>query len=187
MPSQATPKWSTVKPKLVALSGTELIQLVQALFELSTDNKLLITTKIAPEEIPLGTIESYREKIVRQFFPKRGIGKLNLRDAKKAISDYRKATSDLGGSLDLMLTYVEQGTEFTNQFGDISEAFYLSLETMLEEISKTLRSGAGRSYYRLFLPRLQSLREDASPIGWGYPDTVNEILDELEADFNREK
>jgi len=30
---------------------------------------------------------------------------------------YRKATGNLAGTLDLMLTYVENGTEFTRQFG----------------------------------------------------------------------
>ena len=47
-----------------------------------------------------------------QFHPKHGYGKLQLSVARKAIAGYHKATGDLGGTLDLMLTDVEAGTDF---------------------------------------------------------------------------
>ena len=41
-----------------------------------------------------------------------------------------KATFDLAGTVDLMLTYVESGTDFTNQFGDaLGTATSTSLST----------------------------------------------------------
>ena len=39
-----------------------------------------------------------------QFFPARGIGKLKLGEARKAIRDYRKATGDLSGTAELLMT-----------------------------------------------------------------------------------
>ncbi len=39
-------------------------------------------------------LEKYRGRIVDQFFPARGFGKLKLGEARKAIRDYRKATGN---------------------------------------------------------------------------------------------
>jgi hypothetical protein len=36
-------------------------------------------------------LDKYRKRIVEQFFPKRGEGKLDLRSARRIIRDYRKA------------------------------------------------------------------------------------------------
>ena len=46
---------------------------------------------------------------MEQFLPKRGEGKLDLRAARRTIRDYCKATFDLAGMVDLMLTYVKSG------------------------------------------------------------------------------
>ncbi len=74
-----------------------------------------------------------------QFFPARGIGKLKLGEARKAIRDYRKATGDLSGTAELLMTYVENGTRFTREFGDIDERFYSSVESALDELAALLR------------------------------------------------
>lgn len=65
-------------------------------------------------------LETYRSKIVEQFFPKRGVGKLKLGEARKAIRDYRKATGNIPGTAELLMTYVENGAEFTHQYGATS-------------------------------------------------------------------
>ena len=185
MSAASQPKWSTVKPKLAALSQSELIELVKVLFEQSADNKLCIATRLAPETLGAEAIEPYRELIVKQFFPKRGLGKLNLREARQEIRDYSKATSDTGGTLELMMIYIETGTAFTREYGDISEAFYNSLESVLGELAKILKSREGQPYYRQYAPRLKQLNAETSYIGWGYGDSVEEVVDELEAALSR--
>jgi hypothetical protein len=50
----------------------------------------------------------------------------------------------LARTIDLMLTYVENGTQFTREFGDINEAYYNSLESVLHE----MRSCYGRKIRR---------------------------------------
>ncbi len=74
-----------------------------------------------------------------------------FRDAKSIIAGYRKSTRDLRGTLDLMLTYVERGNAFTNDFGDIDEPFYDALINMLERFATELRnSPARRELYAQF-------------------------------------
>jgi len=74
-------------------------------------------------------LEKYRGKIVEQFCPARGEAKLKLGEARKAIKEYWKATGDVSGKAELLMTYVEQGAEFTCDYGDIDERFYNSLES----------------------------------------------------------
>ena len=179
MPANPQPKWSTIKPRLSSLTQPELIGLIKSLFEQSTDNRLFLTTRLSPEALGAEALEPYRKRIVDQFFPSRGLGKLNLREARQAVRDYRKATSDLAGTLELMLTYVEKGTEFTREYGDINEAFYNSLESVLEEAAQILKAPTAASLYFEFSNRLDDLKTEASHIGWGYGDSVREIVDKL--------
>jgi hypothetical protein len=74
-------------------------------------------------------IDDYKEIIKNEFFPKRGIGKLRLATAKKAISDFKKISTSHEGVIDIMLYYVEQGVQFTEEYGGINERFYISIET----------------------------------------------------------
>jgi hypothetical protein len=123
-----------------------------------------------------------RRKIVQYVYKEtKGIPAMpRFRDAKKVISEYRKATGDLRGTLDLMLTYVERGHAFTNAFGDIDEPFYVALENMLERFAVELRqSPAKYELYELFRSRLMVIRR-TSDIEWGYGDAIRETMDELE-------
>jgi len=69
---------------------------------------------------------------VEQFYPARGEAKLRFSEARKAINDYRKATGNLPGTTELLMTYVERGAEFTHKYGDIDQRFYNSVETALD-------------------------------------------------------
>jgi hypothetical protein len=140
------------------------------------------TIRIQAEEISGPALEKYRRKIVEQFFPMHGMGKLKLGEARKAIRDYRKATCNLTGTIDLMLAYVENGTEFTVQFGDIEASFYNSLESVLNEMTG-LFLGDGKDLYPLFRDRILKLDTHAGDIGWGYGDALRDTVAELEKEL----
>ena len=128
MPESTSVKWPQIKSVLASFDKPELVALLKDLFDHSIESRAFLSARFLAGGVPDAILDKYRKHIVEQFLPKRGDGKLDLRSARRAIRDYRKATSDLAGTVDLMLTYVESGTEFTNQFGDISESFYDSLE-----------------------------------------------------------
>ena len=171
-------KWSDVEKQITAMDRQVLIQLVKELFDASADNHAFFATRFLDATAQADVLESYRKRIVNQFFPARGFGKLGLREARKAITDYRRATSDVVGTLDLMLVYVENGTRFTNEYGDIEESFYNSMESVLSEAAKLAASNPG--LYSQFRDRFIGLRRATYGIGWGYGDAVSEIVDELE-------
>ncbi|MCG8307181.1 MAG: DUF6155 family protein [Cytophagales bacterium] len=87
-----------------------------------------------PDETDI--LNRYKERVQEGFYPKRG-DQLKLSISRKAISDFKKLGTSAGVLADLMLFYVECGVEFTNDFGDINESFYISIETTF---AKTLKS-----------------------------------------------
>ncbi len=172
--------WLPIRRQLNGWSKPALIGLVKDLYDASSGNRDFLQARFGAPEDAGAILEKYREKIVKQFFPKRGFGKLKLAEARRAIRDYRKAAGDLAGTIDLMLTFVENGTEFTLEFGDINEAFYSSLDSVLDEMVILLRT-EGSDLYPRFRDRILCLRDDVDKIGWGYGDSLGEQVDLLEA------
>jgi hypothetical protein len=174
--------WTNVRQNFKDWSKPALLGLVKDLYDASPDNRNFIHARFEAEDGSGDALEKYRRKIIEQFFPARGFGKLRLGEARKAIKDYRKATNNLDGIIELMLTYVENGTEFTCQFGDIDAPFYNSLESVLDELSK-LFLGEGREFYPKFRDRVLKLSTHSGDIGWGYGDFLFDTVKELEAEL----
>ena len=55
----------------------------------------------------------------------RGFGKLRYSAMKKALEDFRKLSNNPESIAELMISHVEYGVEFTNEYGDIDEKFYI--------------------------------------------------------------
>jgi len=121
--------WSSVHQQLTTWDKPALLALLKDLYEIGPENRDFIHARSQTGEGGGKALETYRSKIVEQFFPARGDGKLRLGEARKAIRDYRKATGNLPGTVELLMTYVENGTEFTHEYGDIDERFYNSIES----------------------------------------------------------
>jgi hypothetical protein len=128
-------------------------------------------------------LEIYRQRIVEQFFPKRGFAKLKLAEARKAIRDYKKATGNLEGAIDLLLTYLENGNDFTLQFGDIDERFYDSLCSVMDELASVLKA-QGSDAYEKVADRLAQLSFDADGLGWGYSDHITVVVADLDEELS---
>jgi Family of unknown function (DUF6155) len=117
-------------------------------------------------------VEKYRAIIQREFFPARGFGRARLSIARKAVTDYKKLSPNIPGLVDLMVFYVEMGVRFTNEYGDIDEPFYNSMESMFENALKIIIQ------YQLqdrFQKRCKTIVTDTRPIGWGFHDTLSDL------------
>src|SRR6478609_10526772 len=117
-----------LKKELKKFDKDKLIDLVVDLYKKNKSVKGFFDFYINPNEREL--FEKYRDKVFEAFYPKRGFN-YKLKDGKQAISDFKKLGSSADLLADLMLFYVETGVKFTNDFGDIDEGFYLSLEKNL--------------------------------------------------------
>lgn len=153
----------------------ELIGLVLELAKLRKDNMTWLETRLTgPEELSK-SVEHYKEKIMSGFYDKAGDLEIRLSIARQAISDFRKASKDRESLVDLMIFYVEKGTEVTLIYGDMSDRFYYSMESMYLDVIRLLNNWGDTSLTEKFRPRLEALVTKTESIGWGYHDTLSDI------------
>jgi hypothetical protein len=183
MAKSSKPTWSQIKARIKHWDKAQFTGLIQDLFEHSRDNRDFLAARLLRDSFGEQVLAPYLRRIEAAFYDKRGwpADRLNLKDARSAIREYRRATSDTAGTLELMLAYVETGTQFTREFGDIDEGFYDSLCTTLHEIKKLLASDEGRPLYKEVRGRLAELAQQADGIGWGYGDYVADVVGEIAA------
>ncbi|HBF35061.1 TPA: hypothetical protein DDW35_10925 [Candidatus Sumerlaeota bacterium] len=177
--------WTTIRKQIAALENPSLLVLIKELYDVSETARDLLNTKFGPCESRDAILEKCRKKVVDQFFPARGFGKLKLGEARKAIRDYRKITQDIPGVADLLMTYVENGAKFTMTYGDIDERFYDSVESALRDLAALLYDELP-DFYPLFRDRLSEVEEITDGVGWGFHDCISEVVFDLESRLGRE-
>ena len=165
-----------LKGALKDFSKKELVDLVAEISKSCPQAKEFLTLRFLGNAEEL--VHKYKKKIEHEFYPSRGHGRLNLREAKKAISDFKKLTSDKALHIDLLLFYVENCVEFTNDYGDIGESFYNSAESVFGQAVKALNS-AGKDVYEQFEQRINNIVDNATD-GWGFSDALAHIRDEID-------
>lgn len=153
-----------LKKELKKIDKEKLIDLVADLYKKNKAVKEYFDFFVNPNERDL--FEKYRDKVFEAFYPKRGY-KYNLKNGKQAISDFKKLGTSAELIADLMLFYVETGVSFTNDFGDINEPFYKSLETTFVESLILMRK---ENLLDKFENRVENLVDNTSEIGWGFHD-----------------
>lgn len=177
MPSTKTPKqptWSQVKSALSNLEQGELLNLIGDLFKLNADNKIFLASRYVNQDAQV-LVEPYRKAIRAEFNPERGFPRLNLRAARKALTDFKKACDDPALIADLMIYYVEQGVICTNNYGDIDERFYSSLESVYSAAIQTIVDTGDTEIAEHFRPRMAKLVRNTSSIGWGFHDALSDM------------
>jgi hypothetical protein len=127
-------------------------------------------------------LEKYRKRIEDHFFSTDDWGMPDLPNilvAARPVTDYRQLTDDILGTLDLMFAFVEMGTRFTAQYGDIDEPFYEGLELMLDDFRVLLLANPHMYEKGDLSLRLPRLARDAGVMGWGYGDYVTEQVSQI--------
>ncbi|WP_416147545.1 DUF6155 family protein [Salipaludibacillus sp. HK11] len=168
-----TIKLNELKKELKGLNEKELTQIIVELYKVNKDAQELLSIKFIGDEAVEALFLKSKKQIKDEFFPGDEDEKLRLKEAKKSISNFKKMTNDLIRTVDLMLYYVEIGTEFTNTYGDIDESFYGSMVSMFEKVvNECLKN---EELYAKFKDRMDTVVEDSDGIGWGYHDVLDEL------------
>lgn len=161
---------SELKKELKQFEQKELIQLIAELYKLNDDVKHYVSNRFIGEASILALYEATKKKINNEFFPERGFGKMRLKEAKNAISTFKKLTGDYEKTVDLMLFYVEIGTEFTTTYGDINDAFYDSMISMYGKVTDACDKD--EKLFHALNDRLYTVIEETTGFGWGYHDCL---------------
>ncbi|RCW50028.1 hypothetical protein [Paenibacillus prosopidis] len=84
-----------------------------------------------------------------------------------------------------MIYYVELGVQFTNDYGDIDEPFYYSIELMYQNALKKIQDEDESAFFE-YQKRLKVIMDDTQHIGWGFHDQLTGIYLEAAAGYEYE-
>ena len=161
-----------VKIELKKQDNETLIKHISELYKKYKPVKEYFDFYIDPNEEKV--LEQYKEKVREGFYPKRGFNwKLSI--SRKAINDFKKLGTSKESVADLLLYYVECGVEFTNEFGDIDENFYSSIENTY---AKALDISQKEGILAKFEDRAYEIVEGTENIGWGFHDYLGDVYSE---------
>ena len=175
--------WFDLKKALQNTDKKELINIIQDLYRYSEENRRYLLARSIDTNAEPGILEAYRKVIKNEFFPEKWHGTLRYSVAKKAIRDYSKASGDFAGTMELMLFYVENGVEFTSEYGDIDEEFYQEIYSAFEEFCTRLETPKGKTLYAVFRERLLKIRRKTKGMAWGFGDGIKLRVKEIENFF----
>jgi hypothetical protein len=154
--------FSDIKKELNQLDKKQLISLISELYKINSATKEYLDFFANPNENEQHV--KYKQRVLEAFYPKRGTD-LKLKEAKLAIADFKKLGTSAELQADLMLFYVECGVRFTNDFGDINESFYSSLESMYKKALDLMHT---ENLLNSFQDRSLKIVKDTENIGWGF-------------------
>lgn len=157
-----------LKLQLATFDKEQLIGLIGELYEKEKSVRAFLDYYLNPKEDK--ALATCRERVREAFYPKRGF-QLKLASGKKAISDFRKLKPSPESMVDLLLTYVETGVEYTLEFGDIDEAFYMSLESVFRDAMKIIKKN---KLQKEFEARAELIVTRTEHTGWGFYEALAE-------------
>jgi hypothetical protein len=117
-------------------------------------------------------LERCKAQIEKEFFPKRGLGRARLSVARKAITEYAQVSNSAEGQADLMVYYVEMGVKYANEWGEINDAFYNSMERMYERACKLI---VQEKMEAIFAERCKKIVKKSSNSDWGFHENLGDF------------
>lgn len=168
-----------LKKELEKLTKEQLIEQVLDLYKKYKPVKEYYDFYLDPNEEK--QLEKYKKIITNEFYPNRGEPKMRFSVAKKAISDFKTLNPSPLLLADLHLLLPELATQFTKDFGDMWEQYYISAANNFNTALKYINS---QNLFPQFKERINKCVEQASMCGWGYGDDLYDIFHTY---FNHDK
>ena len=172
-----TSHWIEIRKTLSRCSQNDLLSLLNDLYALSSSNKDFLEARFLKNSHVIEHYKSQLKKYLAPSEPWKDHQKISLREAKQVLSRYKKATHDRIGLIDLMIYYVECGTDFLDEYGDMYESYYASLESVFNDILKLIKQYPDEEIQD-FIERLKSIMKKSDHMGWGYPDSLSQSFQE---------
>jgi hypothetical protein len=166
-----------LKKRLSSKTNAELIEEIALLYKNFPNIKEYYQSALLGDDPAV--LEKYKEIVRGEFFMRGNrFPKMRLSVARKAVTDFKKISSSTQNIADIMVTYVEAGVSCTNEFGDIDESFYSSMESMYETALKYILK---EHLFVEFDDRLIDIVDDTRGMGWGFHDQLSYLYETYEA------
>jgi hypothetical protein len=177
--SKANPTWEEVKAELASFDRAALLAVLQDLYAASEGNRAFLHVRFGLGQDPL---QPYKKIINRWLWPDVFRGEeTSVSRAKRAISNYKKASRDPEGLAELMVYYCEQAAGFCRDVDHQEAAYCDALVRMFEQALRTttgLTANSGTVRNRL-LGALDHVRSIGHQLGYGVGDNMDVLLAEF--------
>jgi hypothetical protein len=171
--SKSEPTWTDVKAKLADFDRAALLCLIQSLYAAHKDNQTFLHARFGLGE---HVLEPYKKIIDRWLWPDLFRRQdTSVSQAKRAISDYKKAVGDPEGLAELMVFYCERAAGFSSDIASDDEGYFNALVRMFEQALKIVHALSVERRADL-LTRLDSVRAISHKIGYGVGDDMDFLL-----------
>src|SRR5258707_11723080 len=174
--SKSHPTWTDVKAKLADFDRAALLDLIRSLYSAHKDNQTFLHSRFGLGE---DVLEPYKKIIDRWLWP----DVLRRQDtsvsqAKRTISDYKKAVGDPEGLAELMVFYCERAAGFCSDVSNDDEGYFDALVRMFEQ---ALKLGSALSAHRRngLMIRLDRVRVISHKFGYGVGDSMDFLLSKV--------
>lgn len=159
-----------LKAFLNGLSKEQLIEQIAALCEAVPQAADFYRTKLRAGD-DAAVAQEYKEKIRREF-DRWSTGGFRLSSARKLVTDFAKIAASAGSTVDVMLTYVEEGLDAVLYVGGLDATFANSLVRMYRDaVLRVVKHDLQAEYGA----RCNALAGKGGSLGWGLGDGLNEI------------
>lgn len=183
--SKENPTWEEVKAELTSFDRAALLAVLQDLYAAAEGNRAFLHARFGLGQNPL---QPYKKIIDRWLWPDVFRGEeTSVARAKRAISDYRKASGDPEGLAELMVYYCEQAAGFCRDVDHQDAAYCDALVRMFEQALRTttdLAANSGVIRDRL-LGTLDHVRSICHGLGYGVGDDMDVLFAEFVSSSRR--
>ncbi len=146
--------------------------LIQDLYGLSQDNRSFLHARFSLGADPL---DVYKQRMRAALFPP--LNKpVRVADARRTLSEYRKAIGRLEGLLELHVFWCETACRFSMDYGYAEDAYFDPLLRQFEAALKLLLS-VDLSPREAALARLVAVRDEMD-VGYGVQDEMSWLLEQ---------
>ena len=171
--SKSQPTWTDIKAKLADFDRAALLGLIQSLYTAHKDNQTFLHARFGLGE---DVLEPYKKVIDRWLWPDVLRNQdTSVSQAKRAISDYKKAVGDPEGLAELMVFYCERAAGFCSDIANDDEGYFDSLVRMFEQAVKLANELSVKRRDEL-MTRLDRVRVISHKFGYGVGDSMDFLL-----------
>lgn len=183
MKSTSIIRWGEIKKRLKGKPEKELLSIISNCYKLSNEVKYFLTCEISESDEELERVfAELKGKMSSIIWAKARNGMPlgpNLKEARKIVTDVKKLTKDPITIIEFMLLYVEHGIDFTCEYGDMWESYYISVENMLDTAVKMILKNAILLDKDEYGDRIDEMVERTSRMGWGFNESLTDIAEDL--------
>jgi len=170
---KSQPTWTDVKARLADFDRGALLGLIQSLYAAHKENQTFLHARFGLAD---DVLEPYKKTIHRWLWPDVFLRQdVSVSQAKRAISDYRKAVGDPEGLTELMVFFCEQAAGFCNDIWNDDEGYYDALVSMFKQALK-LTNALSVERRDEFMTRLDRVRVISHKFGYGVGDDIDSLL-----------